>query len=363
MTRRKTNLDYDYLFVLLLVGDSGVGKSCLLLRFTENTFDENMINTIGVDFKTKTITIDQKIVKLQLWFVFFFFCHGHNKKDTAGQERFRAITKSYYRGAHGIIVVYDVTKSETFENVPNWISEIDKNAPETVCKLLVGNKSDKEEQHLRQVTRERAKELALKFQIPLIETSAKKTENITQVRHNIDTTEIMRKRKPLSLSLNKVKKKKAMIVGVELSKKKKKGGNERTKTPKKKSFCNDSHSMSYIFDISCTCLKQKHSNSKKKIKFFAYKKMFFETWKVISTKYYLPIGDVQLQLNVRMTCCVSGIRSSDISLSYHYRTITPKTIINLSEAEEIKVIIKCWVLTLNIKLEWIHEFDKLVVNY
>jgi len=142
-----------------------VGKSCLLLRFTEDTFDENMINTIGVDFKTKTIMIDQKTIKLQLW-------------DTAGQERFRAITKSYYRGAHGIIVVYDVTKSETFDSVPNWFYEIEKNAPETVCKLLVGNKADQDEQHLRQVSREKAEELALKHNTPFIETSAKNTENV-----------------------------------------------------------------------------------------------------------------------------------------------------------------------------------------
>ncbi|ETO35486.1 hypothetical protein RFI_01578 [Reticulomyxa filosa] len=201
MDRRKTNIDYDYLFVLLLVGDSGVGKSCLLLRFTEDTFDENMINTIGVDFKTKTITIDQKTIKLQLWLRPHIICilyQGKKQKelkreyeiffvvalftwqhlDTAGQERFRAITKSYYRGAHGIIVVYDVTKSETFDSVPNWFYEIDKNAPETVCKLLVGNKADKEEQHRRKVPREKAEEFALKNQIPFIETSAKNTENV-----------------------------------------------------------------------------------------------------------------------------------------------------------------------------------------
>ncbi len=88
---------YDYLFVLLLVGDSGVGKSCLLLRFCDDSFSESCLNTIGVDFKVKTIKIDGKRVKLQMW-------------DTAGQERFRTITKSYYRGAHGIIVVYDITK-------------------------------------------------------------------------------------------------------------------------------------------------------------------------------------------------------------------------------------------------------------
>merc|ERR1711967_229834 len=91
--------EYDYLFKLLLIGDSGVGKSCLLLRFTDDTYAESYISTIGVDFKIRTIQLESKTIKLQIW-------------DTAGQERFRTITSSYYRGAHGIIVVYDITDSE-----------------------------------------------------------------------------------------------------------------------------------------------------------------------------------------------------------------------------------------------------------
>ena len=98
------NSEYDYLFKLLLIGDSGVGKSCLLLRFADDTYTESYISTIGVDFKIRTIQLDGKTIKLQIW-------------DTAGQERFRTITSSYYRGAHGIIVVYDTTDSDSFEHV------------------------------------------------------------------------------------------------------------------------------------------------------------------------------------------------------------------------------------------------------
>lgn len=119
----------DYLFKLLLIGDSGVGKSCLLLRFADDTYTESYISTIGVDFKIRTIELDKKTIKLQIW-------------DTAGQERFRTITSSYYRGAHGIIVVYDCTDQDSFNNVKQWLEEIDRYACDNVNKLLVGNKCD-----------------------------------------------------------------------------------------------------------------------------------------------------------------------------------------------------------------------------
>jgi len=155
--------EYDYLFKLLLIGDSGVGKSCLLLRFADHTYTESYISTIGVDFKIRTIDLDGKTIKLQIW-------------DTAGQERFRTITSSYYRGAHGIIVVYDVTDMESFNNVKQWLNEIDRYAVENVCKLLVGNKCDQASK--RQVEMETAKDFAEKLEIPFLETSAKAATNV-----------------------------------------------------------------------------------------------------------------------------------------------------------------------------------------
>jgi len=157
------NAEYDYLFKLLLIGDSGVGKSCLLLRFADDTYTESYISTIGVDFKIRTVELDGKTIKLQIW-------------DTAGQERFRTITSSYYRGAHGIIVVYDITDSESFTNVKQWLHEIDRYASENVNKLLVGNKSDLTTK--RAVTYESGKEFADSLGIEFIETSAKHATNV-----------------------------------------------------------------------------------------------------------------------------------------------------------------------------------------
>nr|AAB28535.1 ras-related GTP binding protein possessing GTPase activity [Oryza sativa] len=157
------NPEYDYLFKLLLIGDSGVGKSCLLLRFADDSYLESYISTIGVDFKIRTVEQDGKTIKLQIW-------------DTAGQERFRTITSSYYRGAHGIIVVYDVTDQESFNNVKQWLNEIDRYASENVNKLLVGNKCDLAEN--RVVSYEAGKALADEIGIPFLETSAKDATNV-----------------------------------------------------------------------------------------------------------------------------------------------------------------------------------------
>jgi len=159
------NPEYDYLFKLLLIGDSGVGKSCLLLRFADDTYTESYISTIGVDFKIRTIDIGGKTIKLQIW-------------DTAGQERFRTITSSYYRGAHGIIVVYDITDQVSFNNVKQWLQEIDRYACENVNKLLVGNKSDLTNK--RAVDANAAKAFADELRIPFLETSAKSSTNVEQ---------------------------------------------------------------------------------------------------------------------------------------------------------------------------------------
>ncbi|KAF5460127.1 hypothetical protein F2P56_020018, partial [Juglans regia] len=159
------NPDYDYLFKLLLIGDSGVGKSCLLLRFADDSYLDSYISTIGVDFKIRTVEQDGKTIKLQIW-------------DTAGQERFRTITSSYYRGAHGIIVVYDVTDQESFNNVKQWLNEIDRYASENVNKLLVGNKSDLTANKV--VSYETAKAFADEIGIPFMETSAKNSTNVEQ---------------------------------------------------------------------------------------------------------------------------------------------------------------------------------------
>ncbi|KAI3870794.1 hypothetical protein C5167_013419 [Papaver somniferum] len=157
--------EYDYLFKLLLIGDSSVGKSCLLLRFADDSYVDSYISTIGVDFKIRTVELDGKTVKLQIW-------------DTAGQERFRTITSSYYRGAHGIIIVYDVTDMESFNNVKQWLNEIDRYANDSVCKLLVGNKSDLVDKKV--VDTETAKAFADSLGIPFLETSAKEGSNVEQ---------------------------------------------------------------------------------------------------------------------------------------------------------------------------------------
>lgn len=157
--------EYDHLFKLLIIGDSGVGKSSLLLRFSDNTFSGTYITTIGVDFKIRTVDVNGEKVKLQIW-------------DTAGQERFRTITSTYYRGTHGVIVVYDVTSGESFANVKRWLHEIDQNC-DVVNRILVGNKDDDSDRKV--VLTQDAQRFAEQMGIQLFETSAKENKNVEEM--------------------------------------------------------------------------------------------------------------------------------------------------------------------------------------
>merc|ERR1711988_152850 len=156
---------YDYLIKLLLIGDSGVGKSCLLCRYSEDIFNSNFITTIGIDFKIRTIELDGAKIKLQIW-------------DTAGQERFRTITQAYYRGAMGILLVYDVTDDKSFGNIRTWMRNIDQHANEAVVKILLGNKCDMPEKKM--VKYDQGAELAKEFGINFYETSAKTNVNVDE---------------------------------------------------------------------------------------------------------------------------------------------------------------------------------------
>jgi len=161
---------YDYLFKLLLIGDSGVGKTCILFRFSEDAFNTTFISTIGIDFKIRTIELDGKKIKLQIW-------------DTAGQERFRTITTAYYRGAMGIMLVYDVTNEKSFDNIKNWIRNIEENASADVEKMLLGNKCELSEK--REVSKERGEQLAVEYGIKFMETSAKNSINVEEAFYSL----------------------------------------------------------------------------------------------------------------------------------------------------------------------------------
>ena len=175
--------EYDYLYKVVLIGDSGVGKSNLLSRFTRNEFSLETKSTIGVEFATRSITVDSKTIKAQIW-------------DTAGQERYRAITSAYYRGAVGALLVYDISNGMTFKNVERWLTELRENAASNIVIMLVGNKSDL--RHLREVTTEEAKGFSEKHGLSFIETSALDSTNvelafqtiITEIYHQSGTTPV-----------------------------------------------------------------------------------------------------------------------------------------------------------------------------
>nr|XP_060500825.1 ras-related protein Rab-13 isoform X1 [Panthera onca]XP_060500826.1 ras-related protein Rab-13 isoform X1 [Panthera onca] len=189
---------YDHLFKLLLIGDSGVGKTCLIIRFAEDNFNNTYISTIGIDFKIRTVDIEGKKIKLQvcphsvaeakflaggiLSSESCSLCAAPQTfrlfRDTAGQERFKTITTAYYRGAMGIILVYDITDEKSFENIQNWMKSIKENASAGVQRLLLGNKCDMEAK--RRVRKEQADQLAREHGIRFFETSAKSSTNVDE---------------------------------------------------------------------------------------------------------------------------------------------------------------------------------------
>ena len=158
--------NFSVFFKILLIGDLGVGKSCVILRYVEGDFPGNIMSSIGVDFKTKQIELDEHSIKMQIW-------------DTAGHEKFRTITTSYYKSAQAIIILYDITQKSSFEHIRNWITEIDKFGKQGVLKVIVGNKLDLENN--RKISKEDAENLALKYGVKLWEVSAKDNTNIEEM--------------------------------------------------------------------------------------------------------------------------------------------------------------------------------------
>nr|XP_033818604.1 ras-related protein Rab-26 isoform X1 [Geotrypetes seraphini] len=155
---------YDLAFKVMLVGDSGVGKTCLLVRFKDGAFlAGSFISTVGIDFRNKVLNVDGVKVKLQIW-------------DTAGQERFRSVTHAYYRDAHALLLLYDVTNKTSFDNIKAWLTEIHEYAQQDVVVMLLGNKVDSA--HERVVKKEEGEKLAKEYGVPFMETSAKTGLNV-----------------------------------------------------------------------------------------------------------------------------------------------------------------------------------------
>ena len=158
----------ELVYKVLLLGDSSVGKTCFLLRYCDKSFQEAHLSTIGLDYRLKSMTLqNDKNIKLQIW-------------DTAGQDRFRAITKNYYKGANGIILIYDVTNKQSYENVKNWLTQIKEEANPNVIIYLAGNKIDVEEEQ-RVITTEDGQKIADEYKLPFKETSAKNGINVNEI--------------------------------------------------------------------------------------------------------------------------------------------------------------------------------------
>lgn len=162
--------DYKYLFKVVLIGEAGVGKTCLVRRFTQGLFPPGQGATIGVDFMIKTVEVDGEKVKLQIW-------------DTAGQERFRSITQSYYHSANALILVYDVCCQQSFDSLPMWIEEIEKYASTQVVSYVVGNKIDQINQI--EIPQSIGQQFASRYEMKFLETSAKEADNVDKLFFDI----------------------------------------------------------------------------------------------------------------------------------------------------------------------------------
>ena len=171
-----SSFNFNYLLKFIVIGDSSVGKSNILLRYTQNEFNQEYQSTIGVEFGAKNIKINNKIYRIQIW-------------DTAGQENFRSITRAYYKNSVCALVVYDITKRESFENVQSWIQDCRNQSPKTIIMVLVGNKNDLE--NLREVSYDEGEEFAKNNNMIFFETSAKTGLNITKIFEK--TTQIISK--------------------------------------------------------------------------------------------------------------------------------------------------------------------------
>ena len=157
--------EYDYIFKVLLVGNSDVGKSSLILRYVDQIWNDVFVPTIGVDFKVKSLEVDKKLVKMQIW-------------DTAGQERFRNVISSYFKGAHGILLIYDITAKDSFKELENWLGEVERNANSQVLKILIGNKCDLEDR--REISKDEGEAFAMRNGMQFMETSAKLNTNVNE---------------------------------------------------------------------------------------------------------------------------------------------------------------------------------------
>ena len=191
MKKPSKGKQFDFTFKIVMIGDSGVGKSCILLRFADDKFNENFYATIGVDFRFKNMLVDGKTVKLQIVSKIFTNFNIKIQWDTAGQEKFKTITSAYYRGAHGIIIVYDVTDKNSFNHIKDWLEDINKYTDDNPIKLIVGNKSDLAAN--RQVTQNDINFIRQQTGIDVIEASAKSSFKILEVMETMTRMLISKK--------------------------------------------------------------------------------------------------------------------------------------------------------------------------